>query len=81
MSLRDRCREIANKLQRDAILRQNDPVQTILEFVVAEIGRSADPSLEDSLPLVLYFQTPADRDEFVAAVKESKPTMIVRSLP
>jgi hypothetical protein len=50
-------------------------------FVVTEIGRAADKRLENSLPLALYFPTPKDRDEFVAAVMEAKPGMISRKWP
>ena len=79
-TLRDRCRNLANKLQQDAILRQNNPVDTILEFVVAEQGRAAAPELKESLPLVLYFPTETDRNEFMAIMREAKPGMIARSV-
>ena len=80
-TLRDRCKEIARTLSRDAMLRQGDPVETILAFVCAEIGRKADPSLDKTLPLVLYFGSDADRDEFVEAVRIAKPNMISRKFP
>lgn len=80
-TLRDRCKEVYQKLQRDGILRQGDPVQTILEFVLSETGRAADAQLEQSLPLVLYFATDADRNHFVEAVKGMKPGMVSRKLP
>lgn len=73
--LRDRCKALNDKLQLDAILRQGSPVDTILEFVVSEIGRAAYASLENSLPLCLYFNTSAEREEFVAAVLAVKPNM------
>lgn len=40
-TLRDRCKAIASKLQRDAMLRQGNPVDTLLEFVV----RKAKPNM------------------------------------
>ena len=80
-SLRDRCREMLGTLNRNAMLRQGSPVDDLLAFVLAEIGRSADDRLAESLPLVLYFATDQDRDEFVAAVQEAKPGMTSRKLP
>lgn len=79
--LRERCRHLLDTLNRDAMLRQNSPVDTLLSFVLAERGRAADPALEPTLPLVLYFGSDADRDEFVAAIREVKPHMITRKLP
>lgn len=63
------------------MLRQGSPVDDLMAFVVAEIGRSADDRLAETLPLVLYFATKQDRDEFVAAVQEAKPGMVARKLP
>lgn len=80
-TLRDRCREILATIHKDGILRQNDPVETLTAFVTAEIGRTGDKSLTETLPLVLYFGTDADRDEFIAAVRVAKPGMISRKMP
>jgi len=33
-STREKCRQLHSKLGRDAILRQNDPVQTIMNFAM-----------------------------------------------
>ena len=81
MSLRDRCRELANRMQRDAILRQNSPVETLMAFVQSEIGRTADERLEDTCSLILYFGTETDRAEFKALVIEAKPGMVAREIP
>lgn len=81
MTLRDRCREILSTMRMDGILRQNDPVETLVAFVTAETGRSADVSLKESLPCVLYFQTAADRDEFIELLRIAKPGMVSRKLP
>jgi hypothetical protein len=35
-AVRRRCAELYRQLSRDAILRQNDPVETIYQFVMAE---------------------------------------------
>lgn len=77
-SLRDRCKALNDKLRIDAMLRQNSPVDTILEFVVSEIGRSADARLESSLPLCLYFQTAEDREDFVRLIRDAKPSMTMK---
>lgn len=80
-SLRERCKAVASKLQRDAILRQGSPVETLMEFALTERGRAADVTLTDTLPLCLYFLTEADREEFMAAINEWKPGMIVQKVP
>lgn len=81
MSLRDRCKEMLQKLQRDAILRQGSPVDDLMAFVVAERGRGAAAELEDSSPVCLYFANEEDREEFIALVREIKPGMITRRIP
>lgn len=80
-SLRSRCATMLSQLQRNAVLRQGSPVDDLLAFVVAETGRRADSALDGSLPLCLYFATEADREEFIAAVREAKPNMIAKRLP
>ena len=80
MSLHERCRKVLNKIERDAMLRQNDPISTLIEFVVAEQGRSADRKLEETLPLCLYFTTSTDREEFVQAMREIHPEMMMKEV-
>lgn len=36
-------------MQRNALLRQSSPVDDLLAFVQAEIGRTADDRLEDTV--------------------------------
>ena len=81
MTLRDRCKEMYQRMQRDAMLRQGSPVDDLMAFVLAEIGRSADTSLEETLPVVIYFGSDADRDEFIALVHEAKPGMMAKRFP
>jgi len=81
MSLRDRCREFLSQQTRNAILRQGDPVEELVAFVVSEQGRSADPKLENTLPACCYFATTEDREEFVALLRRAKPTMQVKRMP
>lgn len=81
MSLRDRCREFCSTAQRNAIMRVGNPVDELMAFVIAETGRAADSRLEETLPLCLYFTDETDRDEFVAAVQQIKPNMMMRKLP
>jgi len=78
--LRQRCGEFYQRLSRDAMLRQGDPVQSILEFVVAETGRKAEPALKDTLPLCLYFRNAEEREAFVALMLEARPDMISRRI-
>lgn len=81
MTLRNRCKAFYQKSRQDAMLRQNNPVDELVNFVVSEIGRAADTRLEESLPLCLYFASKQDREEFIAAVREAKPGMISRKWP
>lgn len=81
-TLRERCQAVVDKISRDAILRQGSAADTLLEFVLAEKGRAAAADrLAESLPLVLYFTTDADREDFIAVIHEAKPGMIVRTVP
>lgn len=80
-ALRDRCRELYGRMSRDAMLRQGDPVETLVAFVTSEIGRSADERLDTTLPLCLYFATAEDRREFVDLVREAKPGMVMKEVP
>ena len=80
-ALRDRCQEFLAKAQHDAIMRQSSPVDDLMAFVIAETGRSADHRLEEMLPLCLYFSSAVDRDEFIAAVREAKPGMVMKRMP
>lgn len=75
MGLRDRCKAHLQKASLDAILRQNDPVEELMAFVISEIGRAADDKLEETLPLCLYFASKEDRDDFVALMRRAKPNM------
>jgi hypothetical protein len=81
MTLRERCKEMYQRMQRDAMLRQGYPVDDLMAFVIAETGRTADRRLEKSLPLVCYFVNNQDRDEFIAAVRAVKPNMITKRMP
>jgi hypothetical protein len=80
-SLRERCAEFYQRMGRNAMLRQGDPVDELVAFVIAERGRAADERLDDTLPLCLYFGSKADRDEFVALVREAKPGMVMKEMP
>lgn len=81
LTLRDRCKKFHQKMQRDAMLRQGNPVEDLMAFVAAEQGRAADRSLEDTMPLVLYFGDEQDRDEFISLIQAAKPGMIMKKMP
>lgn len=81
MTLRNRCKEMLDRLSRDAILRQGSPVDDLEAFVLSERGRSAAPTLENTLSVILYFPTKEDRDELVAAIREVKPEMVAKNVP
>jgi hypothetical protein len=80
-TLRERCRQVYRRMSRDAMLRQGDPVETLLSFVIAEQGRKGAPEFDNALPLCLYFVSEKDRDEFVSLVREAKPNIIIRKMP
>ena len=81
-TLRERCKAFYQQQSRNAILRQGDPVEDLVAFVVAENGRkAADPVLDDALPLCLYFTNHDDREEFVAAVRQSFPHLMTKRVP
>lgn len=43
MNLRDRCQATCDKIQRDAIMRQGSPVETLMAFVIAELASEWQP--------------------------------------
>lgn len=76
-NLRERCVQFW-----DCIQHRSDPIEEIIAFVVAERGRAlADNRLEEALPLCLYFQNDAAREEFMAAMRIAKPQMFMRKTP
>lgn len=81
MGLRDRCKEMYQQMGRNGMLRQGSPVDDLMAFVQAEIGRTADERLEDTKSLILYFGTEAYRAEFKAMVMEAKPGMMAKEIP
>lgn len=80
-SLRDRCKEILDQIQQDALLRQHSSVDTLMAFVQTEVGRTADPLLGPSQPLVLYFPTVEDREQFIQEVRSIHPGWSTRKMP
>lgn len=73
MTLKQRCQVWLN-----SPLGDSDPATDLADFVLSEIGRAADPSLERTEPLVMYFTKPEDRAEFLAMMT---PGMISRKWP
>jgi hypothetical protein len=63
------------------MLRQGSPVDDLMAFVVAERGRAVDDSLKDTFPLILYFGSEKDREEFITVVRDAKPEMVARKIP
>jgi hypothetical protein len=79
-TMEDRCRAFIKKQSNNRMLRQGDPLADLIAFVCAENGRKADPRLDKSLPLVLYFDNDEDRDEFIQAVLTEKPNWTTRKI-
>ena len=80
-TLRERCVEFLNQLRRDAITRTGSAPDDLVAFVISERGRSSDDRLEATFPICLYFGSDADREEFMAIVREVKPEMFVKKVP
>jgi hypothetical protein len=81
VSLKQRCINFVHSVNMNAMLRQNSPVDDLVDFVRAEIGKAADEVLDGTEPLVLYFADDKDRKEFVDAVLQARPGMISRQWP
>lgn len=87
MTLVDRCTKVladfeAIKIKhRPSQERWEKLIDHLKNFVLSEIGRAADKSLEDCAPLVLYFADEAGREEFMAIVMEEKPNWIRKRWP
>lgn len=81
MGLRDRCKAMLSQMQMDGILRQGSPVDDLMAFVQAELGRTADKRLEDTCSLILYFGEEKDRAEFKSMVAEVKPHWMMKDIP
>ena len=78
-----RCGALVSKLldHDDSKLEDyEDMAKIVMEFVMAEKGRAGAPELEEALPLVLYFSTNYDRDEFIELFHEAKPGAIARKI-
>jgi hypothetical protein len=72
MTLRERCGEKLHELHslsRSPLNRERQ-IDVLLEFIVSEQGRAADPRLERALPLVLYFKDDKERDGFIKATAQ-----------
>lgn len=77
MNLRRRCADFIVMQHQRAITRTGSPVDDLVGFVLSERGRTADATLEETLPLVLYFASEADRQEMVDAINAAKPMISV----
>lgn len=71
--LRSRCKDFLQQQARDGMLRQNDPVEQLARFVLAETGKARTPELGSTMPLVLYFGDETSRDEFIVIFNEIHP--------
>jgi hypothetical protein len=76
MTLRERCEAIANKMISQAIARHGSPASTLMDFVLSERGKVSMTKLDetdftdaDLAPLVLYFKTEQDREDFLAVIE------------
>lgn len=80
-TLRERCKALLEEMITMSIDDDNDDIDNLMAFVLAEKGRSADRRLEESLPLVLYCEDDAFRDELIAAFKAVRPNIVTKKMP
>lgn len=67
MNLRDRCHAFLidpARLGRSL----DDIIDDLVAFVVAEIGRMSDATVDPKLPLCIYFNSVREREQFIATV-------------
>jgi hypothetical protein len=78
--LRERCREMLSTLSRDAILRQNNPVETLMAFVLSERGRERSPELTHLKAIILYFADNDGRESLIDFLKTQCPNTITQKI-
>lgn len=78
MNARDRAKAFLDQQRLRGIMRTGDPVQDLIDFVLAERGR--EPELEDAHAVVLYLDSAESAEEIKAAFLEAKPGCITRSV-
>jgi hypothetical protein len=74
----DSMRKRANKF----LAKHDDmpPIDDLVEFICAEIGRTASPLLADASATILYFENDAERDDFVQMVQSVHPNFRTKKL-
>lgn len=80
-TLHDRCKEFLHQQTMNEMLNGGSPIDDLVAFVVAENGRTGHQSLDQSLPLCLYFANTTDREEFINEFRKAKPNMITKKMP
>jgi hypothetical protein len=84
MDLKERCAPVVMRLQDAALSTRttlSDQIDYLVEFVLAEIGRSkAAGVLDRSYPAVAYFKTETDREEFIKAITEANPNIRAKAV-
>lgn len=79
---RDRCKAFLQMQHVNAITRTGNPVDDIMAFVEAEVGRFAGgEKLEQTNALVLYFGSDKERDEFVQLWQSAHPGARAKRIP
>lgn len=81
MGLRERCKALYQRMQRDAMFRQGSPVDDLMSFVLAERGRATDEGLAETIPLCLYFGSHRDREQCIELIYEFIPKTVAKRMP
>lgn len=81
--LRKRCAKFLEpfRVGMEPVYQHPGDEDGLYSFIMSEIARAADERFDDKSPLVLFFDNPVDRKEFVEIVHAAKPGMVSKSWP
>lgn len=82
--IQDHIRMLADQAALSYILCHKkiaEAIEAAIGAVLAERGQAAAPELAGTKPVVLFFGSDVDRDEFMALIAEAKPGMVARKVP
>ena len=68
-------------LNRAHIKRWQAKLDYLADFVYAETGRCSDIKLDQTAPLVMYFPSDEERQEFIKVCEEAMPNARWKEMP
>lgn len=81
MGLRERCKALYQRMQRDAMFCQGSPVDNLMSFVLAERRALQMRASRKTIPLCLYFGTHRDREQCIELIYEFIPKTVPKKMP